>query len=164
MALEPVRKSILVRADQAHTFATYTAFRWWPKSHSLLPDPAEQVRVVLEPRVGGRWYEVGDNGAESDWGRVLAWDAPRRVLLAWQINGEFKADASALTELEIIFTPEGDGTRVDLEHRGFENYATTAQKLRNAVGNDQGWPTIQGDFARFVESAGDEGLSAPKRA
>jgi uncharacterized protein YndB with AHSA1/START domain len=139
MNIAPVRKSVLVRATPEHTFAIYLGQGWWPKAHSLLASGSPQKQVVIEPRAGGRWYEIGEDGSECDWGKVLAVDPPRRLLLGWQINGNFQADPSAMTELEITFTPAEGGTRVDLEHRGFESYVTTGQQLRDAVDGEMGW-------------------------
>ncbi len=67
---------------------------------------------MIEPHVGGRVYEVTDAG-EQDWASVLAWEPPGRLLLDWQIG-----DARG-TEVEVTFEPEGPGSRVVLEHRGF---------------------------------------------
>ena len=57
------------------------------KSHSLAP--SGQKDVVIEPRAGGRWYEIGNDGAEQDWGKVVAYEAPERLLLIWPLNGEW---------------------------------------------------------------------------
>ena len=138
MNIAPVRKSILVRATPDHTFATYVGQGWWPKEHSLLVSGSPQKKVVIEPRAGGRWYEIGEDGTECDWGKVLAYDPPRRLLLTWQINGDFKPDPSATTEVEVTFSPAEGGTRVELEHRGFESYATGRQ-LHDAVDGEMGW-------------------------
>jgi hypothetical protein len=64
----------------------------------------------------GRWFEIGEDGSECNWGKVLAWEPPTRVLLAWQINGDWKYDASLVTEVEVTFTPLSAGeTRVAFE-------------------------------------------------
>ena len=46
---------------------------------------------------------------------MLEWDPPHRFLLDWQI-GEARG-----TEVEVRFSPEGPGARVELEHRGFSS-------------------------------------------
>lgn len=110
---EAIRKTVLVDFTPEEAFELFTARigTWWPvRSHSY---GGEDVRnVVLEPHVGGRLYEVTDAG-EQEWGSVLAWDPPARLLLDWQI-GEARG-----TEVEVRFSPEGPGARVELEHRGF---------------------------------------------
>ncbi|MEJ0000011.1 MAG: SRPBCC family protein [Verrucomicrobiota bacterium] len=144
MNIPPVRKSVLVRAPLDHTFATYVGGGWWPKQHSILASGSPQKTVILEPRAGGRWYEVGEDGSECVWGQVLAYEPPQRLLMTWQINGDFQLEPTATSEVEVIFTPEGDGTRVTLEHRGFENFLATGGKLRDAVDSDGGWGVLLG--------------------
>jgi len=152
MSIEPVRKNVLVRAAPERAFAVFTAGAWWPKEHSILASGSPRREIVIEPRAGGRWYEVGEDRTECDWGRVLVWEPPRRMILGWQINGNFEFDPSATTEVEVNFIPEGEGTRVGLEHRGFELYAT-GQDLRDAVGGDNGWAGLLKLLATKIESA-----------
>src|SRR5215217_5266024 len=108
IAPAPIRKTVRVKAPQAKAFNTFLGAMgsWWPKGHSLLGSP--QADVVIEPRVGGRWYEVGEDGSECPWGRVLEWDEPERALLAWQLNGEWRYDEGFETEVEIRFVADGD--------------------------------------------------------
>ena len=111
--IEAIRKTVLVDFTPEEAFDLFTAriAKWWPvRTHSYGGDEVKDV--VLEPHVGGRLYEVTAEG-EQDWGKVLAWEPPTRLLLDWQIG-----DASG-TEVEVTFSPEGPGSRVVLEHRGF---------------------------------------------
>ena len=112
---------------------------WWPRGHSLLTSP--QADVIVEPSIGGRWYEVGEDGSECLWGRGLAWDAPDRAVLAWQLNGEWRYDKDFETEVEIRFRPDGDGTRVEFEHRNLEAYGRTARDGQ-LMDMDEGWAAI----------------------
>ncbi len=74
-----VRNTITVNAPVAHVFAVFTERQdtWWPRPHHI--GTCQRFTAVLEPRVGGRWYERGDDGSECDWGRVLVWEPPHRV-------------------------------------------------------------------------------------
>lgn len=113
MTTEAIRKTVMVDFAPAEAFALFTAriASWWPVgSHSYAGEAVQDV--VLEPTVGGRLYEVTDDG-QQDWGVVLAWEPPHRFVLDWQI-GEARG-----TEVEVRFSAEGPGTRVELEHRGF---------------------------------------------
>lgn len=147
----PVRKSLIVRADPSKAFAVFTGGmgRWWPASHSIGTSPLKEV--VLEPRAGGRWAERGEDGSECEWGKVLAWEPPSRILLAWQIGADWKHDPDLVTEVEVTFTPHGEGeTRVVLEHRLLERYGDKAEDVRTAISSEGGWQMLLG---RFGEAA-----------
>ena len=143
----PVRKSIFVNASQECAFEVFTSGigRWWPKSHKI--GLADLERPVLEPNAGGRWYELGVDGSQCEVGRVLVWEPPARLILIWQLTAEFKFDPNLVTEVEVHFTPEGSGTRVDLEHRHLERLGESAEKLREAIDAPGGWSGLLALFA-----------------
>lgn len=147
----PVRKSIVVKAGAERAFAVFTGGmgRWWNRAHHLGASPLKDV--VVEPRKDGRWYEVNEDGSICEWGRVLAWDTPRRVLLAWQIDGDWKYDPAFVTELEIRFVPDGDGTRVDLEHRNLDRYGAKAEAVRASLDSDDGWNLELAGYAKIAD-------------
>ena len=100
----------------------------------------ELDRVILEPRTGGRWYEVGVDGSECDWGHVVAWEPSTRLVLAWQIGADWKFDPQLVTEVEIRFVDLGDNrTRVDLEHRDLDRFGDSADDMRAGLGSPGGW-------------------------
>jgi uncharacterized protein YndB with AHSA1/START domain len=137
-----VRKSVTVVCSVEHAFATFTEGidAWWPLStHSVGKRRAR--RAVVEGKTGGRIYEVWDDGAEHEWGSVLVWEPPRRVVYSWQPNPERPAP----TEVEVRFVSEGDGTRVELEHRGWERLGDVAAEARE--GYESGWDTVLGAYA-----------------
>ena len=150
MKIEPVRKNIVVETTPEHAFDVFKEGSWWPKEHSILKSGSPRRALVFEPRAGGRWYEIGEDDSQCDWGKVLVWDPPRRMLLGWQINGNFEADPGAMSEVEITFTLEDGRTRVELEHRGFEAHGETGQDLRDSVGSDNGWGGL---LQKFGEKA-----------
>ena len=118
-----VRKSITVDAPVEKAFEVFTEGfgRWWPVSYSIGKSALKSA--VIEPRAGGRWYEIGEDGSQCDWGEVLAWEPPARLLLAWRIGADWQYDPALLTEIEIRFISLGENsTRVELEHRLLENY------------------------------------------
>src|SRR5687768_2871694 len=109
----PIRKTVEVAATPEKAFRVFTEGldRWWPRRFQIGRTPL--ARAVLEPRAGGRWYEVGEDGGECDWGEVLAWDPPRRLVLAWRITSAFVFDPAAHSEVEVLFTALPSGiTRV----------------------------------------------------
>ena len=151
IAPAPVRKSILVQAapDRAFTVFTANMGRWWLRSHSINAAPIADV--VIEPHAGGRWYERGEDGSQCQWGKVLAWEPPRRVLLAWQIGGNWKYDSALVTEVEVNFIPEGGGTRVELEHRHLERMGDAAEGARAAFDSPDGWSGLLSVYAQATE-------------
>ena len=126
---------------------------WWLKGHSLLASP--QRDVVIEPHAGGRWYEIGEDGSEMDWGKVLAWDEPERVALAWQLNAEWTYDPDFETTVEIRFTPDGDHTIVEFEHRDLERFGDKAAEVRGdyETGMDGGWGELLAKYQAAAEEA-----------
>jgi len=152
---ESVTRVVTVRAAQQHAFKVFTAgfTTWWPASHHI--GGAELAEVVLEQQEGGRWYERGVDGSECDWGTVLAYDPPHRVLLSWHLNGEwaYDPDPAKASEVEVRFVAEGpDVTRVELEHRHLERHGGTWQALRDGVSSDGGWADLLRGFAATAEA------------
>ena len=142
---DAVRHSVLVPLGQDAAFELFTDRfgEWWPKdSHHISDTPAADA--LLEPREGGRWYERSEDGAECDWGRVVEIDRPSRILLAWQLTPEwsFDPDEANATHVEVTFAPEAGGTRVTLEHRGFEVHGEAGAAMRESVGGKGGWAEL----------------------
>lgn len=136
------RHSLVVPIDPEAAFALFTEGfdRWWPKERASLSErPCETV--VLEAHAGGRWYERADDGSEMDWGFVREVDRPARILMAWQLDPEweFDPDPAKITEVEVTFVAEGEGTLVTLEHRGFEVHGPPGGGMREAVASEGGW-------------------------
>lgn len=152
--MEPVRKEIVVEAPVERAFRVFTERfdAWWPREHHILEAPMK--KAVMETRAGGRWYEIGEDGSECDWGKVLVWDPPKRLLLAWQLNGDWNYDPDLVTELELRFTPLGNmQTRVELEHRNMDRFGEKAAATREALDSPQGWITHLTLFAKEAEGA-----------
>jgi hypothetical protein len=149
--IAPVRKSVLVRASQAHAFEVFTAGldRWWPKAHHI--GPSAPKTVTIEPRVGGRWFERTADGTETVVGHVLIWEPPQRFAISWEINGEWKSDKSLGSEVEVRFLAESSArTRVELEHRLFERMGVEGgTSMHDSV--ERGWPGIMALFQQEAE-------------
>ena len=149
----PIRKSIRVRASQSHAFDVFVGHmgRWWLKNHSLLKSP--QKDVIIEPRVGGRWFEIGEDGSETEWGRVLEWSPPGHVALAWQLNADWTYDSDFETTVEVRFIADGDHTLVEFEHRDLERFGDRADELRGGYesGMDGGWAALLDQYRQAAE-------------
>jgi uncharacterized protein YndB with AHSA1/START domain len=146
-----VRRSIVVEAPQGLAFDAFTSGfdSWWPRGHHI--GKAEMLVAVMEPRQGGRWYEKGVDGSECDWGTVLVWDPPKRVVLSWHLNGRWEREPDRFSEVNVRFHVEGPSrTRVELEHRGLERHAF-ADDLRAGVDGKEGWPGLLERYAAEVK-------------
>ena len=151
-----VRKSITVKASAEHAFRVFTEGidTWWPRTHHIGKVPMK--KTIIEGRAGGRCYSEQTDGSECDWGSILAWDPPRRFVMAWQINGawQYEPEIAKSSEVEVIFTPEADGsTRVDLEHRHFERMGEGGEKMRAGVDGPGAWGDILVLFQKRAEEA-----------
>lgn len=149
--VQSVQKTIVVNAPLARAFKVFTEGldKWWPRSHKI--GQAALQRAVLEPRAGGRWYEVGEDGAQCEWGKVLVYEPPHRLVLAWQINALWQFDGTLVTEVEVKFIAEDEKrTRVELEHRNLERFGAHAAEIRKTFESEQGWGGILEGFSRAV--------------
>lgn len=154
-AVPPVVKSLIVRASPDRAFETFTSgmHRWWPAAHSLHASSPREA-IAIEPRSDGRWFERTRDGVECDWGHVIKWEPPRRLLLAWQIGADWKFDPKLITEVEIRFEAQGpDATRVTLEHRNLERFGARTDDTRKALDSDNGWQLGLRQFATLVGTA-----------
>jgi len=141
-SVEAVRKSLAVncRVERAFEVFTREIGSWWPLHTYAIAD--DITEVVFEEQVGGRVYEKHGDGSEGDWGKVLAWEPPHMFAMAWSPG----SDPEQATRLEVRFAAEGEGTRVDLEHTGWEILAERAQDSRNSY--DGGWVTVLDCYER----------------
>lgn len=136
-----LRKVVTVRAPQEVAWRVFTAgmSAWWPLATFKI-GAAPAVAAVLEPFVGGRWYERGDDGSTCDWGRVLAWEPNARLVLTWDISADWQYDPSLNTEVEVRFVPEGaDSTRVELVHSKLDRYGARRDEMRAIFESAGGW-------------------------
>jgi uncharacterized protein YndB with AHSA1/START domain len=135
----PVVKTVTVpcQPDRAFRLFTEGMGTWWLRSHSVAK--SGQDKLVIEPRTGGAWYEIGRDGERCDWGRVLAWEPPARLVLDWQLSEVFAYDPGLHTEVEVTFTAAGPGTEVRLEHRMLENYGPAAGRMAQVFDSPDGW-------------------------
>jgi uncharacterized protein YndB with AHSA1/START domain len=136
-----IEKSVLVSAAVEHAFRVFTEeiHTWWPlRTHAVDPERAETV--VVEAREGGRLFERTPGGEEHVWGTVVTWDPPHRLGYTWHPGrGEETAQ-----EVELTFTSEGNATRVDLRHWGWEKLG---DRMEQTVANyNEGWDIVIGCY------------------
>ncbi len=146
-----VRTEIVVEAPLERAFAVFTdgIGSWFPPEYNLLEvDIAERV---FEPRVGGRIYDRGTDGSECAWARVLEYEAPRRVVISWDISPQWQIETDPVktSEVEVRFSHEAENrTRVELEHRNIDRHGEGWEQIRESVAGEGGWP---GCLRRYAE-------------
>ena len=148
--LPPITGIVTVALPIARAFEVFTGSidTWWPHQYHI--GQADIAEVVLEPHVGGRWFEKGVDGSECYWGRVLAWEPPQRVVFTWQINGmwQFDPDPAHASEIEALFRADGpDQTIVEVEHRHFERLVA-GQGVHGAINGGGGWELLLAGYAK----------------
>jgi uncharacterized protein YndB with AHSA1/START domain len=137
--VNPLEVSFTVACPPAHAFSVWaerTAL-WWPRGHSVSGAP---VHVGFEPRAGGRIFERTADGAEHDWGEVLAWEPPHRLRYLWHLRFD-RADAR---EVEVTFTAAPEGTAVAIVHTGWERLGAAGPERRER--NRRGWAGLLPHF------------------
>jgi len=132
MSEPPIRKELVLPVDPARAFDVLTTriAAWWPRvTHSV---GGETVEVTLDGRIGGEIAETTRDGVRHVWGTITAWEPPNRLVSSWH-PGHPAEDA---TELEIRVEPHGAGSRLVLEHRGWERGAWSEQRASYETGWD----------------------------
>ncbi len=114
--MEPLIVEFTVAKPVEHAFDMWVnrPSLWWPKSHTV--NKTDDLAVVFEAHSGGRIYERTGDGREADWGLVTTWEPPHRVAYSWHLF----FDPAEATNVEVTFAKTDEGTRVRIEHAGWE--------------------------------------------
>jgi uncharacterized protein YndB with AHSA1/START domain len=153
----PLRMSLDVECSAEHAFTVWTSgiATWWPADHTVTG--RDGVTVVMQSGVGGRIYERAPDGAEHDWGEVTVWRPPTRLAYLWHL----RRDRSDATEVEIRFTAnDSGGTRIEIEHRGWERLGRAAVQWRDQ--NRAGWQTLLPHFQAAIASTDERSSLCPQ--
>jgi uncharacterized protein YndB with AHSA1/START domain len=138
-----IRKSIWVGRSPEISFKVFCEDigEWWPGGFG-----GKDSKLFLGREVGGRFLERRADGTEYEIGRVTAYQPPSLVAFTWRAPSW-----EVTTQVEIRFTAEAGGTRVELEHSGWEQSEKTREARKNY---DSGWDTILGHYqAVFAPAA-----------
>jgi len=147
-----VKKVVSVQAPPPVAWRVFTEKMgtWWPLGEYKI-GKAKAVDAVIEPRVGGRWYERGDDGSTCQWGSVLSWEPTTRLVLSWDITANWQYDPELKTEIEVRFIADGkNGTRVELEHRRLDRYGERRDEMRAIFETQGDWGKL---LQRFAQAA-----------
>jgi uncharacterized protein YndB with AHSA1/START domain len=135
-----IHKSVIVGCAPETAFRVFTREigRWWPLKRGFSMDRERANEIFLDDHVGGRFYERFVDGTECEIGRVVSCDPPHLIMFT------FKSPAwEAATEVEVRFAAEAGGTRVDLEHRGFEISPRMRERGKGFAG---GWDVVLSQY------------------
>jgi len=135
--------------DTAFDIFTDDIGTWWKRGTRYWNDSARGVELRLEPHVGGRLLEVYDTGTGEGFeiGRVLVWEPGKRLVFTWRQDDWA---ASEFTEVEVRFEPSGTGTRVTVEHGGWDRVSSAGPGM--ADGYSHGWQELLGFYAEATEA------------
>ncbi|GIJ22319.1 SRPBCC family protein [Micromonospora lutea] len=143
-----LRSTLFVPASAERAYEVFTGrlADWWVTEYTW-SGPAVLVELGMEPRPGGMLYEIGPYGFRNDWGRVLTWDPPRRLVFTWQIGADRAPvpDPARASEVEVLFTPAESGTQIEVAHRHFDRHGTAAEGYRRAL--TAGWHELLSRYA-----------------
>jgi uncharacterized protein YndB with AHSA1/START domain len=149
--MQEIHQDLEIAADAGTAFEAFTdgLRNWWPPEYTW-SGQSVLVDIGIEPGAGGMCFEIGPHGFRCDWGRVLVWDPPRRLVFHWQIGPgrEPVPDPERASEVEVRF---GDG-RLQLTHRGFDRHGPSGGDYRKALASPEGWPEILGRFKAYLEN------------
>jgi uncharacterized protein YndB with AHSA1/START domain len=137
-----IRKSIRVERGREIAFRVFCAEigAWWPGGFG-----GDDIIMMLETRVGGRLFEKRADGTEYVIGLVTTYEPPKAVAFtsrapSWELT----------TQVEVRFIADGTGTRIELEHSGFDQ----DEKLREARKSyDGGWEFVLGRYQSKADVA-----------
>lgn len=123
---------------------------------ALLTEPANLAAwwcsggAEVEPRPGGALV-LRFPGHGTTHGRITALEPPHRFAFRWSLYpGEEPGDGNA-TEVTFTLAPDGDGTLLRVEERGFAGLrGTDADREAHLENNRQGWAATFGALADYA--------------
>ncbi len=138
----PLVKTVTVPVDVHRAFELFTEriTDWWPlATHSVGGEAAASVSI--DGRTGGQILERLADGSTSVWGTVTDWEVAALVAFTWHPGH----DADQATRVEVRFTADGDDTRVELTHTGWERRDPDARARY-----DSGWAYVLGRYTEYA--------------
>ncbi|WP_112240029.1 SRPBCC domain-containing protein [Kribbella monticola] len=143
--------AVEVPLDPVTAFTVFTADigTWWKRGTRYWNDAERGQELRFEAEVGGRLIEVHDldSGEGFEIGRVLVWEPGQRLVFTWR-QGDW-GDAES-TDVEVRFEPVGSGTRVTVEHGGWDRVGSATPDLAEGYGH--GWAELLSFYVDYLEA------------
>lgn len=137
-SLQPIVVETVVPATPQEAFVAFTARmdQWWDVL--LTPDAATFSGIDIDPKGGDVSMRHGDE--RHVWGRVTTWQPDDTYAQDFWLGH----DSAHPTTLEVTFRPEGDHTRVRLEHGGWSEATASVRE------NYTHWRDLLERYAAYV--------------
>lgn len=150
---EAIHKTLMlpVSAERAFDVFAKELGAWWPPEYTWSQDVL--VAIAIEPGQDGHCYELGPHNFRCDWGRVLIWEPPHRLVFTWQISPKREPEPNPARASEIEVRFESDGpltTRLEFEHRGFGRHGEDGAEYRAMLDSPPGWPYILNRYVKAL--------------
>ncbi len=135
MSDQTVIISIEVAADPELAFRVFTADidAWWLRGPKHRFRPPWNGTLSFESGLGGRLIEAYADGTSFVIGRISHWAPGERLVLSWRLPSF--ADAET-TEVDVRFAAIDGGTRVSIEHRGWDTLRADHPARHGKQGRD----------------------------
>lgn len=118
---EIVTVTTVVAVDPATAFSVFTEeiAEWWKPKVGHLFRKDRTGAMKFEPGPGGRLLEVYADAPNEPFeiGRILTWAPGEHLVFEWRQDGFAPHE---VTEVDVRFEAVKSGTRVTLEHRGWD--------------------------------------------
>jgi uncharacterized protein YndB with AHSA1/START domain len=126
---------------------------WYPGEYTWSQHVLQTIGI--EPRSGGKCFEIGPDDFRMDWGKVIEWEPPHQIVFTWQIGADRVPvpDADKAGEVEVNFVSASNGdTDCRFTHRGFDRYADDSKGYLSAMASSHGWPMILTRYRDFANA------------
>ncbi len=145
---EDLHKTVFVPFLPQEAFHLFVSAigEWWPLSKDTLSgDQPDQrgISLVIEPHAGGHMFELMKDGSHKNWADVMRYKPGEDLLLCWRKG----RPVAQMTEVEVVFTPAGSSTKIDLCHRCFKRFGDEADALQKHY--DLAWTKILEGFISY---------------
>ena len=143
-ASDCVRTTTVVPADPAAAFEFFTSEvdLWWRRGPRFRQGLGRPSVMRFEGGEGGRLVELYTDaeGGAFEIGRVLAWKPGDQLVFEWR---GVSFEPGLVTEVEVRFEPAERGTRVTLEHRGWDR-VPVSHASRHGYGTSNAFTSMIG--------------------